>query len=71
MQVDVMQIDIVSQQGVKCLQNPYDFTEVYAYQTGEYTVSFVLFKDSKLVYTITDNVPVVVQYNTKIEDKND
>ena len=62
MKVEVIQVDIVSQQGVKCLQKPYDFTEVYAYQTTDDYVRYVLFKDSKIAYTISDNVPVVVQY---------
>jgi len=62
MKVEIIQIDIVSQQGAKCLQKPYDFTEVYVYQTGENSMRYVLFKDSKPAYTITDNVPVVVQY---------
>ena len=66
MKVDIIQIDIVSNQGAKSLQYPHDFTEAYAYQTGEYTARYVLFKGGELAYTITDNVPVVVQYKTSV-----
>jgi hypothetical protein len=66
MKVEIIQINIVSQQGAKCLQKPHDFTEAYAYQTSEDSERYVLFKGSQLAYTISDNVPVVVQYEVKI-----
>jgi hypothetical protein len=64
MKVDVVQIDIVSNQVAISLKYPDDFTEVYEYQTNEDSVRYVLFKGNILAYSITDNVPVVVQYRT-------
>jgi hypothetical protein len=65
--VKIKRIDIVCQQGVRTLENPYDFTSYREIPTGQQSVRYALFKDNILIYTISDSVPVVIEYEQEGE----
>ena len=65
--IKIKRIDIVCQQGVRTLENPYDFTSHREIPTGAQSVRYALFKDNILVYSISDSVPVVVEYEVEGE----